>query len=298
MIQSQAILYFAEIVRVGSLRKAAENLLITPSAVSRQVANLEEELGAPLFNRSSRGMVLTDAGNALLRYVEDSQASIRKLRSTIDGLGNLSRGSVRLAVVEATTSEFLPRLLADFSYDYPNIHFEIRVAGTHEIADHVSADRADIGLAFNVLDRDDLTLQSRMAQPLQVICRGGHPLASRSEMSIADLGDFAIALPARSFGIRYLVDQAAARAKIDLNVRYEADSLQLIKNIVSASDVIAFMPPLTFESERSAGTLHSILFSDVASERSSVDVVTSRYRELSAASRAFLARICTAMRSI
>ena len=102
MIQSQALLYFAEIVRVGSLRKAAENLLVTPSAISRQIANLEEELGAPLFNRSSRGMVLTDAGNALLRYVEDSQVNIRKLRSTIDSLGDLSRGSVRLAVVEAS----------------------------------------------------------------------------------------------------------------------------------------------------------------------------------------------------
>lgn len=297
MIQSQAILYFAEVVGVGSLRKAAENLLITPSAISRQIANLEEELGAPLFNRSSRGMVLTDAGSALLRYVEESRASVQKLRSTIDGLGNLSRGSVRLAVVEATTSEFLPRLLADFSYDHPNIHFDIIVAGTHEIADHVSADRADIGLAFNVLDRDDLKLQSRMSQPLQIVCRGGHPLADRTEMTIGELGEMPIALPARSFGIRYLVDQAASRAKIVLNVRYEADSLQLLKTIVSSSDTVTFMPALTFASERAAGTLHSILLSDVAAERSSVDVITSRYRELSSAARAFLVRISAAMKA-
>ncbi|MCV9938342.1 LysR family transcriptional regulator [Boseaceae bacterium BT-24-1] len=298
MIQSQAVVYFAEVVGTGSLRKAAENLLITPSAISRQIANLEGELGAPLFNRSSRGMVLTDAGSALLRFVEESSTSIHKLRTTIDGLGNLSRGSVRLAVVEATTSDFLPRVLAGFSHDHPNIHFDVQVCGTHEIADHVSADRADIGLAFNVLGRDDLTLHSRMAQPLQIICRAGHSLAGRTKMSMSDLGDTPVALPARSFGIRYLVDQAAARAKCDLNIRYEADSLQLIKSIACASDVIAFMPPLTFESERAAGILHSIHLSDVASERSSVDVVTSRYRDLSSAARAFLSRILGAIKSL
>lgn len=298
MIQSQAIAYFAEVVRTGSLRKAAENLLITPSAISRQIANLEEELGAPLFYRSSRGMVLTEAGDALLRFVEESNASVLRLRTTVDGLGNLSRGSVRLAVVEATTSSFLPSLLAEFANDHPNIHFEVRVCGTHEIADQVSTDRADIGLAFNVLSRDDLTLQSRMAQPLQIICRPGHPLANHKAMSIADLGETPVALPARSFGIRYLVDQAAGREKVTLNVRYEADSLQLIKSIVSASDVIGFMPPLTFESERSAGVLSAIQLSDVPSERSSLDIVTSRYRSLSAAARAFLARILTRVKGL
>ncbi|MCK1440749.1 MULTISPECIES: LysR family transcriptional regulator [unclassified Bradyrhizobium] len=298
MIQNQAIVYFSEVVGTGSLRKAAENLLITPSAISRQIAQLEDELGAPLFYRSSRGMVPTDAGNALLHFVEENSASILRLRATIDGLGNLSRGSVRLAVVEATTSDFLPRLLAEFSGKHPNIRFEVRVCGTHEIADHVSADRADIGLAFNVLSRDDLTLQSRMTQPLHIICRPGHPLTTNKAMSIGQLGDTPVALPARSFGIRYLVDQAADREKVTLNVRYEADSLQLIKNIVCASDVVGFMPPLTFENERSTGVLSSIHLSDMQSERSSLDIVTSRYRSLPAAAHAFLSGILARIKEI
>lgn len=298
MIQSQAVVYFSEVVSTGSLRKAAENLLITPSAISRQIAQLEDELGAPLFYRSSRGMVLTDAGNALLRFAEENSSSILKLRTTIDGLGNLSRGSVRLAVVEATTSDFLPTLLTEFSREHPNIHFEVRVCGTQEIADHVSADRADVGLAFNVLNRDDLVLQGRMAQPLHIICRPGHPLATNHAMSIRDLGDTAVALPDRSFGIRYLVDQAADREKVSLNVRYEADSLQLIKKIVSRSDVVGFMPPLTFENERSAGVLSAIQLSDVPSERSTLDVVTSRYRNPSAAARAFLTGILSRIREL
>ncbi|WFU12883.1 LysR family transcriptional regulator (plasmid) [Rhizobium sp. CB3090] len=291
MIQSQAVVYFSEVVSTGSLRKAAENLLITPSAISRQIAQLEDELGAPLFYRSSRGMVLTDAGNALLRFAEENSSSILKLRTTIDGLGNLTRGSVRLAVVEATTSDFLPTLLAEFSREHPNIHFEVRVCGTQEIADHVSADRADVGLAFNVLSRDDLVLQGRMVQPLHIICRPGHPLATNHAMSIRDLGETAVALPDRSFGIRYLVDQAAEREKVGLNVRYEADSLQLIKKIVSRSDVVGFMPPLTFENERSAGALSAVQLLDVPSERSTLDIVTSRYRNPSAAARAFLSGI-------
>lgn len=296
MIQAQSIGYFSEVARTGSLRRAAENLLITPSAISRQIANLEEDLSASLFERSSRGMVLTEAGNALMCFVQENNAGIQRLRSTIDGLSGLSRGMVRISAVEATASNFLPTLMTEFSVQYPNIRFDVRVCGSQEIAEQVADDRSDIGLAFNVLSRDDLTMQGRIPQALHMICRPDHELAAKKSIEMSELEGFRVALPARSFGIRYLVDRAIERAGIKPILIYEADSLQLIKSIVRNSDAIAFMPPLTFEREADQGLIVSVALTDLASERSSIDIVTSAARKLPAAPRAFLGSLLSRIR--
>ena len=291
MIQAQSIAYFVDVVRYGSLRRAAEISLVSPSAISRQIANLEEELGLPLFDRSSRGMVPTEAGRLLMEFAEESELRIRRLRSEVDDLHTLKRGVVRMAVVEAVTSEFLPRLLADFAKLYPQIKFEIDICGSHEVANRVGANVVEIGIGFNVLSRDDLTLQSRIQQPLKLICRVGHPLASRSSVSMTDLLESEVALPNRTFGIHYLVGRAATKSKVKLRVAYVSDSLELIKMIVSSTDVVSFMPPLTFAREEKLKLLQSVSVSDIDSERSSLDIVTASDRKLPVAARTFLTKL-------
>jgi DNA-binding transcriptional LysR family regulator len=288
MLQPQSLRYFAEVARTGSLRKASESFFVAPSAISRQISNLEQDLGTELFERTSRGMVPTAAGRILLGFVLDSDTRIGRIRSHIHDLTELKCGTVRLAVFEAVASNFLTGIMTAFSAAFPGIDFYVDICGTLQIADRLATDTVEIGLAFNVLSRDDLVLQGRIAQPLQMICRPSHPLAARTSVSMADLDGARVVLPDSTFGIRYLIDQAAAAAKASLSVVCVANSLQLLKALVAGSDLVAFMPPLTFAREAAGGLLHAVALSDKACEQASLDIVTTRDHKLSMAASAFL----------
>ncbi|WP_093059791.1 LysR family transcriptional regulator [Variovorax sp. YR634] len=297
MILPLPLKYFAEIAKSGSVRQASEALFVVPSAISRQIANLEREFGAELFERSPRGMVLTAAGRLLLDYVTQSEVQGLLVRSAIDDLGNLRSGLVRLAIVEAASMSFMPDLLVGFAREHPNIAFQLSVCGTAQIVESVVDHTVDIGLAFNVLNRDDVTLHGRISQPLQVICAPTHALAARSMVSISELIDFRAAVPDRTFGVRYLIDKAAEEAKVELRIAYEMNSLQAIKSIVRRSDVIGFMPPMTFAHELEEGWLHAVALSERACEAATIDVVTSRQRKLPLAATAFLQYLLISVRT-
>ena len=175
-MQPQALKYFAEVARSGSLRHASEVFDIVPSAISRQIAQLEQQLGVVLFERSTRGMALTEAGRVLLEHVDDADRRIGTLRRRLDDLSELRRGTIRLAVVEAVTNDFLPRTLARFAERHPGIEFHVSVCGTGDIADRLASNAAEVALAFNSPSRDDLLLRARIPQPLQLVCAPGHPL--------------------------------------------------------------------------------------------------------------------------
>jgi DNA-binding transcriptional LysR family regulator len=296
MLQQQALRYFAEVARSGSLRHAAETFDIAPSAISRQIAQLEEHLDVSLFERSTRGMALTDAGAELLEHVNESDLRIQDFRRRLDDLSALRRGTVRLAVVEAVTNSFLPTILAEFSAEHPGIGFQISVCGTAEVSERILSNAAEIGLAFGSPSRDDLLLRARIAQPLQLICAPGHRLSTAGPLTLKQLDGVAAALPDRSFGIRRLIDRAASAARIRLKIALESDSLQLIKNVVAGSEIVTFMPPMTLERERAAGTLIAIDLHGSAFSRATIDVIRGRGHELSHAASRFLGFLVRAAR--
>lgn len=297
MIQPQSLRYFAEVARTGSLRQASEAFFVAPSAISKQISNLEKELGTTLFDRSPRGAILTAAGQLLLDYVTANTRNVEQLRAAIDDLSSLRHGVVRVALVEAAVQSFMPALITEFSRVHPGIAVHLDVCGTAQIVDTLVGQRAEIGMAFNVLNRDDINLHGRSVQPLQMICRPEHPLAGRTSVSMSDLVDARIALPTRTFGIRYLIERAAERAKVELHVAFEANSLQAIKNLVGQSDTVSFMPPLTLVQEIAHGWLRATPLDDHDSRSATIDVITSRGRQLSVAAQRFLELLLRRLRA-
>lgn len=121
MIQPQSLMYFAEVARTGSLRQVSETFFVAPSAISKQIGNLEAELGATLFDRSPRGATLTEAGQLLLDYVHANSRDVEHLHAALDDLSSLRHGVVRVALVEAAAQSFMPDLMTEFSRDHPGI---------------------------------------------------------------------------------------------------------------------------------------------------------------------------------
>jgi DNA-binding transcriptional LysR family regulator len=127
-MQFSALRYFLETARLGSIRRAAEVLYVAPSAVSRQIALLEQNFGAPLFERHATGVRLTTAGEVFAQQAHATVRDFDRLQSEIDDLQQLRRGLVKIFSVEATVAGLLYRTVEEFGRDYPGITYEVRVS--------------------------------------------------------------------------------------------------------------------------------------------------------------------------
>lgn len=101
--------YIDEVARSGSIRQAAERLHVAASAVNRRLIDIEDELGAPIFERLPRGMRLTAAGELFIQYIRERGAALDQVRSAIEDLKGLRRGLVRITASQALAPEFLRR---------------------------------------------------------------------------------------------------------------------------------------------------------------------------------------------
>lgn len=291
MIQPLSLKYFETVARTGSIRQASDSLFVAPSAISRQILNLEAEMKAQLFERTAQGMRLTAAGRILLQYAESNAARLGRVRREIDDLSRLAQGSITIATVEGTTMSFLPDVISRYTALHPGIAFRVLASGTHQIIEQVLGEAAEIGLAFNVPPREDLVLQGRISHSLRVIFRAGHALSGQASLTMRDLQDHALVLPDRSFGIRHLVEHAARAADTLINMRHESNSLQFIRALVCSTDLVSFMPRMAFEREEREGRMASAELDDPICAQSTIDVITARSRKLSAAARSFVDHI-------
>src|SRR5258708_7167739 len=123
--------YVDAVARHGSIRKAAAALHIVSSALNRRILDLEEEMGAPLFERLPRGVRPTAAGELYLAYVRRSIRELEQVGAQIEGLRRLLRGRVRLAVAESVTGHMLPTAIGRFPAQHPHGTFHALLAGAH-----------------------------------------------------------------------------------------------------------------------------------------------------------------------
>ena len=106
--------YVDEVARNGSIRKAADHLNVTASAVNRRITDLEAELGASLFERRPRGVRLTAAGEVFVNYLRQQESDVERMKSQIEDLKGMRRGTVRIACSQALALKFLPHQIAEF----------------------------------------------------------------------------------------------------------------------------------------------------------------------------------------
>ena len=140
--------YVDEVARAGSIRKAADQLNVTASAVNRRIMDLEEELGAQLFERRPRGVRLTAAGEVFVHYLREQSDDVDRMKSQIEDLRGLRRGTVRIACSQALALDFLPRQIADFRKRHPFVAFDVKVLDHEQAMAALAAYEVDLVLVF------------------------------------------------------------------------------------------------------------------------------------------------------
>ena len=148
-LQETALRYFFEVARCGSLTEASERLHVAASAISRQIAGLEQALGTALFERHPRGMVLNAAGEILATHARRASLDAERAIHEILALQGLRSGKVRIAASEAFANEFLPPLIIAFRAGNEGIVFELNVEPPAQVSVRVRDGDADIGLRFS-----------------------------------------------------------------------------------------------------------------------------------------------------
>lgn len=285
---------FQEIVRCGSVRAAAERLNVTPSALSREVAKTEEELGVALFERQPRGMVMTPAGEIYLNHARDVLLGVERMRSELEALQGLRRGKISLLSVEGYAPDFLAHAIVRFQERHPGLVFSLRITGTNEVIAGIASGEADIGLAFNLEPAKGIRSMLRLQAPLLAVMTPSHPLASARRLTLADLAQERLALPDASFGVRRLIDMQTHIANVRLEPVLETNSLAVLRGFARHEGGVTLLSRMSTQTELQAGQLVGIPLSDQFLKEGNIDICVLADRKLPVAAAEFLKHLTQA----
>lgn len=280
LVQDRRILYFYEAVRLGSVRAAADFLNVAPSAVSRQIAQLEQELGSPLLERHRRGVKPTEAGDKVLTYYRQRLAQQEVLLDSIQSLRGLHSGSVTLVSGEGFL-ESLAQPLARFSMLYPRIELTVNVCGSNEVIRQVVEDEAHIGLVFNPAADPKIRSHAHQRQPVCVVTGPDHPLAKEpGPVELGSLDRYPLALPAVSYGIRQILLEAEHQAGISVRPVLTCSTFAMLKHFAMQGG-ITLLPTFVVEEELKAGKLLALPLQSAVFSSPQTHLISRLGRQLS-----------------
>jgi DNA-binding transcriptional LysR family regulator len=248
--------YFDTVVRTGSVRRAAVTLNVAPSAISRGVSQLEDEIGTPLFERVRQRLKLTGAGEILIHHTRLSRAELNRAYELIEDLKGLVRGTVRIAVVESAARGLIPDILARYWRQYPNIYVETRVLGSRSACDAVLQGECDLALAFD--DRETRKGLSQIAAidlHMGVLVPPDHALARRSEIRMRDLAGERVLMSDASLTLSASIEEAMQQTVAELNPQLRTNSITAMIELTLRGGGIAFQTRVGVEKELAEGKL-------------------------------------------
>lgn len=237
------------VAKKKSIRSAADAAAITPSALLRRIQTFEDELGTPIFERLSDGVRLNAAGELVVDHIRKQLADTEKLNTKIGDLSGVRLGHVSVACSPALTFDFLPREIAQYVKQYPDVTFDIQVL------DHTAAERAlmdysvDLAFVFERSHNPDFQVLIAVQQQLSVLLAADHPLAGKDHLRLIEYMDFPWALPSKIFGGRALIDAALMRISRKPDIMLQSNSFEFLKNYVLQNHAVTFQSPIAMNAD-------------------------------------------------
>lgn len=228
----------------GSFTRAAARCHVVQSALSHQIARLEDELGAALFQRLPRGLRVTPAGDVLLRHARQVLGGVRQLQAEVAAATGEVRGTLAVGQISAQSRIDLVAALADYHQRHRQVEFQLRTDRSEVLLAQVQARQLDVALV-GLPPGDALAgLQHQLIEEevLVAVLPAGHRLAARRQLPLAALQDEALVdFPAGS-GARRQTDDAFAAAGLGHTVRYEVNHMDLVERFIAHGLAIGIVP--------------------------------------------------------
>lgn len=228
--------------RYGSIRAAADQLGIAPSAVSRQVADMESQLGVTLLERSSRGVNLTDAGRLVLEHMRHVVEEADYLNEQLSDLRGIQQRNVRIHCGEGFLADFMQNGLGSIGSPGFQIRYELLVGSTDAVVGALANGESDIGIAYNPPATGAVRSLASARHPLCVLIPSGHPLATMTSVQLADCAPYPVALLPKGHGTTDLLMRVASDSGIALSPLLMTTSIDALRRFVKAGLGLAFLP--------------------------------------------------------
>jgi DNA-binding transcriptional LysR family regulator len=236
---------FMEVTRTGNFTTAAENLFITQPALSRIIKSLEDDLGTPLFIRTRKKLILTDAGRILKKHAIKIEKQLQLLDAELDEMFMLKKRHVRIGLPTITNSIFFSQLLASFHEEYPEVTFLLEEDGSKPIEEKIVNGLLDFGVIVLSENNDNLDFYMFVNEKLKLVVPSSHPLAEKQEVSLLELKDESFIMFNRDFELRNLVITACREAGFQPKIISETSQLDFIQELVAYNIGITLLPEST-----------------------------------------------------
>lgn len=247
--------YFEAVARHSHVTRAAAELHIAQPALSKQISQLEQELGVALFDRVGRNVRLTEAGEALLPHARTVLAQIEAARSEMAERIGLRRGRASVGTPPTVGTQLLPKALAAFNQRYPGIELRLHEAGIQTLLDLLETGLVDVAVATLPVDDPSLTVIPLFSEDLVIVVSSGHRLYGSPSITIGELRDESWVLSPENYELREATLNACKRAGFTPRVVLDGGETDTLLRLVAAGVGIALAPRLAVHGGTDLGVI-------------------------------------------
>ncbi len=248
--------YFEAVARLNHVTRAATELHVAQPALSKQLRDLEEELGVALFDRVGRRVQLTEAGAALLPHARAVMTQVEAARAAMAERVGLQRGLATVGAPPTVGTHLLPSALATFNARYPGIELRLREAGIATLLEQLAAGLADLAVVALPVDDPDLTVAPLFSEELVLAVSPQHPLAHRTSVRLADMAEQPFVLSPTNYELRETTIVACRQAGFAPRVVLDGGEMDTLLRFVAAGLGVALVPQLAVAGQTDIVALH------------------------------------------
>jgi DNA-binding transcriptional LysR family regulator len=216
---------FCALYELRSFTAAARTTFLTQSAVSKLCAELEAEVGQPLFERSTRSVTPCDGAADFYAYAQEILGTVRAAERSMQGLRSLERGRVGVATSPLMMVGLLGEAVADYHRVYPSVQLDLYELNTDETLEHVRHGRADLGIVSLEPPQEALTMRMIYRDTMYAVCAADHPLVRKASVSWADVAACDQIMLRNVYSVRRSLDRIAQELNLQLRCSIEVGML-------------------------------------------------------------------------
>ncbi|MCV6545864.1 MAG: LysR family transcriptional regulator [Cohaesibacter sp.] len=291
----QSFKYVKAIAETGSIRGAAENLAISPSALNRHIQSLELDLGIQIFDRLTKGVRLSIEGELFYQFAHRQLIGFDKLKSQISDIKGLRTGMVRIGISADLGQSFLHQQIASYQADHSHVSFCLHVVQQDQLELALERNQIDFALFYQPILTKNLQVIHACETKIHAALPNGAPIRNKNGLMLYDLIDHAIIKPEHHTELRKKLDAACEKLGIDLYEKLEcADPLPHLAACMTSR--IAFCLPLPDE-QQAYNRLGYKLVPIASSELTTgyINIVASTHNLMPLAAQKFIEQIIAAL---
>lgn len=290
--------YFAEVARSGSLRRAAEKLHISPSAINRQILQAEEAFGTPLFERLPEGLRMTTAGELLYNDLLRWQKEFQLTRQKFDELQGLKRGTVSVGMVQALAEGSFAAALAEIISGWPWLELNLQVADSHTVSQRVRQADLDFGLILDPEGQAGLSVLAFAELEMGVVMRPEHALAQAATISLGELSGERHIIPGAPLIVHERVAMLYRHYDLSPANSISCNDIRLIKSLALRGSGVTLLSRLDVLDEVRSGQLAFVPLRNALLRPLTLALCTAPSRQLSRPAQMTIQKLTAVMEAM